>query len=114
MNHLIMDLQTIASQLEILFNTIDKAMNMFQEAKTDYENLNNHTKTILAQTSGKYTGSEAERTRLALADQDYITHLEALKLTRQQYNRTSALVQGLELKLKILQSLGKHLNLTNI
>jgi len=103
------ELNTLQSEFEQVYKQVDKITKDFQETKTNYENLNNHTKTVLAQIATRFTGSESERTRLALADSDYVTHLEALKFARQQYNRASALLEGLRLKISILQSLNRHL-----
>ena len=103
-----MDLPQIQQELEKLYRQVVPITETYHQAKTQKENLDGHTKTILACVSMKYEGSEAKIQRQALADEDYKSHLEALKLAVKDYNRTWALLEGLKIKMDILRSLNKN------
>jgi hypothetical protein len=108
-----MEIQTIAEQLERLYNQVDTITEQYQSAKSDYENLDGQTKTMLAFYSMSYEGSEAKIQRQALCDSEYKAHLEAVGEARKEYNRCWALLEGLRIKLDCLRSLNKHLDTTN-
>lgn len=103
-----MDLQQIQQELEIIYKQVDEITKTYHQAKTQKENLDGHTKTILACVSMKYEGSEAKIQRQALADKRYKSHLKALKLAVEAYNRAWALLEGLRIKMDILRSLNKN------
>jgi len=97
-------------QLQKLHDQTDQITGDYQQSKTVFENLDKHSKTILAQTELDYTGSQAAIARNALADPRYIEHLENVKEARGAYNRSWALLRGLEIKLSCLQSINRHLS----
>lgn len=103
-----MDLQQIQQELETLYRQVDKITKEYHEAKTEKENLDGQTKTMLAFVSMGYDGSEAKIQRCSLNDQVYKEHLAALKIATQSYNRAWALMEGLKIKMDILRSLNKN------
>jgi len=89
---------------------VDRITALYHTAKTDFENLDKQEKTTLAQIACKKEGSEAQRTREALASDRYRGYKETVKMAREHYNKAWARLEGLNLKVKILQSLNKNYN----
>ena len=104
-----MDLFNIQKNLETLHDQVDTITKQYHEAKTLYENLDKHSKTIQAVISMDYEGSESKILRMALNDDQWKDYETSLKAARKEYNRAWALLEGIKIKLSCLQSLGKHL-----
>lgn len=108
-----MEIMQVAEQLEKLYSQVDTVTEQYQNAKTNYENLDGQTKTTLAFYSMSYEGSESKIQRQALCDPEYIKHLETVAMARKEYNRCWALLEGLRIKLDCLRSINKHLDTLN-
>ena len=104
-----MDIITIQEQLETILNQVDPITQQYHEAKTDFENLEEQKKVMLAFYSMQYEGSEAKIQKMALQSKEYRTWIETLNLARKEYNRCWALLEGLKIKMDILRSLNKNL-----
>jgi hypothetical protein len=104
-----MEIITVQKRLEEAYGQIDQVTKHYHRAKTNFETLDKHTKTILASEATKVEGSESERNRRALASDTYAIHEKATQEARKEYNRCNALLKGLELKVEVLRSLNKHL-----
>jgi len=109
----------LAQSLEALGNYVreKKVYETYYEAKTVYENLDQHSKTILAQAeievfneskSVEVKLTQLEITRFALTNKAYTDHLEALKIARKQANDALAVVKSIELRFEVLRSLNRH------
>lgn len=100
----------IQQGLERLLKQVDPITEAYHKSKTDFDNLKGQEKTTLAQIACKKEGSESQRNREALADVRYKGYKEAMKMTTEHYNRAWALLNGLDTKVRILQSLNRHFN----
>ena len=87
------------------------AYDRYFEAKTDYENLEEQKKTMLAVYEMKYSvegKTQSEISRSALADKEYGDWISGLNEARKAMNQAFAKVKALEARLSVYQSLNKH------
>jgi len=94
----------------------------YYEAKTNYENLNEQTKTMLAEAEMESSNrsqsvevklTQTEINRWALRSTTYKTHLEGVREARKKLNQTLAKLKATEARLEILRSLNKHVDTDN-
>jgi len=95
-------------EIEKLLSQVDPITEAYHEAKTIFENLDKYSKPLLAQIGTNEEGSEAERNRRAMAHDKYQSHVMAVRIARKEYNRAWALLESLNIKTKLLQSLNKN------
>jgi|SRR3990167_1110989 len=105
-----MELRTIQQQLEELIQHTSKILKNYHEAKTNYENLEEMKKPILATIEIRYLDlkTQNEIARSALADTEYKEYLAGLATARKAYNEAWARLKSLEIKKDCLQSLNKY------
>lgn len=108
-----MDLIEINRQLDQIVEQTDRIYREYHVAKTEFDNLDEQKKPILASYELEYTkkqpdASQAEIARHALANEGFKSYLEGLNEARGRYLRALALTKTQEIKLSCLQSLSKN------
>lgn len=102
-----MDLIQIRQGLQQLGRQAHNIYIEYADAKADYDSMDDQKKTFLAAIEMKYEGKQAEITRQALADDDYIDFLNKLAERRSKYLTALSAKQSLETRLMVYQSLAK-------
>tara|TARA_Y100000310_G_scaffold266480_1_gene277999 strand:+ start:345 stop:602 length:258 start_codon:yes stop_codon:yes gene_type:complete len=72
-----------------------------------YENLQEHSKPLLASIALNFEGSEAKKEKQALASEEYKQHVLGLNTAREAYLKKWASYKNLEINLSVAQSLNK-------
>ena len=107
-----MEIQTIAQGLKAIGREIASGIyETYYEAKTEYENLDEMQKTMLAIYEMKYgeEKTQSEITRKALADSEYQDWIRGLNEARRKMNSAYAKVKSVEARTSVYQSLNKHI-----
>ena len=98
-------------QEQNIFNNILRGSTVvlehYAEKRALYENLQDMTKPVLAQCVAQFTGSEAKKEKLAMADDVYLQHLDAVSIARRDYHMAWAKYENLKTQLAVAQSLNK-------
>ncbi len=68
-----------------IYHELIEAGEEWAEAKSVYQQLEDHTKSVLADIKNSYEGSDANKTTHALADSSYIRHLDAVARARKDF-----------------------------
>lgn len=114
------DAITIGTGLEALGRQVkdEQIYEKYYQSKTIFENLDQQTKTILAQAEIEVRNesknvevsiTQAEINRFALASTLYQDHIKALNLAREAMNAALAKVKSIEIRLEVYRSLNKHI-----
>ena len=114
------DAITVGEGLEKLGRQIqnEQIYEKYYQAKTTFENLDQQTKTILAQAEIEVRNesknieipiTQVETTRFALTSGAYRKHIIALNDSRKEVNDTLAKVKSVELRIEVYRSLNRHL-----
>ena len=107
-----MEIIQVQQRIEGCMDKINPVLKEYHKAKSEYENIKEMQKTMLAVYELKHSDKSPQDSikRHALADDDYKEFLEGLKEAREKFNRAWALLEALRIEVDLLRSLNKHLN----
>ena len=105
-----MHISQVIAGLEELIRTSDEVYSTYASAKSTYDNLSEHKKTIVATLAAKSEAKSAtQKESDAYASDHYSDYLKGLSGANSEYLQAMAKVKTLEVKLACYQSLNKLL-----
>ena len=103
-----MDILNIRDNIENLPDVIYQMEKEYLEAKAQLVYMNDLTKHLLAKWKGEYSGSNAERERLAMAKKEYRIHLEGILAQERLTADLAAKFHLEERRFEAMRSLNKN------